>query len=46
MKQKMPIWKKILREISRPFYQMWLITNGASGGEIMSNQEIANQPIF
>ncbi len=41
MKQKMPIWKKILREISRPFYQMWLITNGASGGEIMSNQEIA-----
>ncbi len=41
MKQKMPIWKKILREILRPFYQMWLITNGASGGEIMSNQEIA-----
>lgn len=40
MKQKMPIWRKILREILRPFYQIWCIVNKANEDK-MSSQEIA-----
>lgn len=46
MKQKMPIWRKILREILRPFYQLYIkihlhIDNSIKGNKLMSEAEIA-----